>query len=119
VSSFPLGEIIQCREASGRIAKWAVEIMGETISFAPRKAIKSQVLADFMAEWVDTQLPTVPIQPKLWTMFFDGSLMKTGAGVGLLFISPSERAQACSVRGTLGSARGTLGSARGTLGSRG
>jgi ribonuclease HI len=88
VSSFPLGEIIQCREASGRIAKWAVEIMGETISFAPWKAIKSQVLADFVAEWVDTQLPTAPIQPKLSTMYFDGSLMKTGAGAGLLFISP-------------------------------
>ena len=41
VSSFPLGEIIQSQEASGRIAKWAVEIMGETISVAPRKAIKS------------------------------------------------------------------------------
>jgi ribonuclease HI len=88
VSSFPLGEIIQCREASGRIAKWAVEIMGETISIAPRKAIKSQVLADFVAEWVDTQLPAAPIQPKLWTMYFDGSLMKTGADAGLLFISP-------------------------------
>jgi ribonuclease HI len=88
VSSFPLGEIIQCREASGRIAKWAVEIMGETISFAPRKAIKSQVVADFVAEWVDTQLPAAPIQPELWTMFFEGSLMKTGAGAGLLFISP-------------------------------
>jgi ribonuclease HI/transposase InsO family protein len=88
VSSFPLGEIIQCREASGRIAKWAVELMGETISFAPRKAIKSQVLADFVAEWVDTQLPTAPIQPELWTMYFDGSLMKTRAGAGLLFISP-------------------------------
>ena len=62
--------------------------MGETISFAPRKAIKSQVLADFVAEWVDTQLPTAPIQLELWTMFFDGSLMKTGAGAGLLFISP-------------------------------
>jgi hypothetical protein len=34
---------------------------GETLSFAPRKAIKSQVLADFLAEWVDTQLPTSPI----------------------------------------------------------
>jgi ribonuclease HI len=88
VSSFPLGEIIQCREASGRIAKWAVEITGKTISFAPRKAIKSQVLADFVAEWVDTQLPAAPIQPELWTMYFDGSLMKTGAGAGLLFISP-------------------------------
>jgi hypothetical protein len=50
VSSFLLGEIIQCREASGRIAKREVELMGETLSFAPRKAIKSQVLADFLAE---------------------------------------------------------------------
>jgi ribonuclease HI len=88
VSSFPLGEIIQCREASGRIAKWAVELMGETLSFAPRKAIKSQVLADFLAEWVDSQLPTAPIHAELWTMYFDRSLMKTGAGAGLLFISP-------------------------------
>jgi ribonuclease HI len=62
--------------------------MGETLSFAPRKAIKSQVLADFLAEWVDTQLLIAPIQPKLWTMYFDGSLMKIGAGAGLLFISP-------------------------------
>jgi ribonuclease HI len=91
VSSFPLGEIIQCREASGRITKWAVELMGETLSFAPRKAIKSQVLADFLAEWVDTQLPTAPIQTELWTMYFDGSLMKTGAGAGLLFISSLEK----------------------------
>jgi ribonuclease HI/transposase InsO family protein len=91
VSSFPLGEIIQCREASGRIAKWAVELMGETLSFTPRKAIKSQVLAVFLAEWTDTQLPTTPIQPELWTMYFDGSLMKIGAGAGLLFISPLEK----------------------------
>jgi ribonuclease HI len=88
VSSFPLGEIIQCREASSRIAKWVVELMGETLSFAPPKAIKSQVLADFLAEWNDTQLPTAPIQAELWTMYFDGSLMKTGAGTDLLFISP-------------------------------
>jgi ribonuclease HI len=65
-----------------------VELMGETISFAPRKAIKSQVLADFLVEWVDTQLPTAPIQVELWTMYFNGSLMKSGAGAGLLFISP-------------------------------
>jgi hypothetical protein len=88
VSSFPLGEIIQCREASGRIAKWAMELMGETLSFAPWKAIKSQVLADFLVERVDTQLPTAPIQAELWTMYFDGSLMKSGAGAGLLLISP-------------------------------
>ena len=57
VSSFPLGEIVCNREAEGRIAKWSVELMGETLTYAPRKAIKSQVLADFVAEWTDTQLP--------------------------------------------------------------
>jgi hypothetical protein len=72
----------------GLDCKMGVKIMGETISFAPRKAIKSQVLADFVVEWVDTQLPAAPIQPELWTRLFDGSLMKTGAGAGLLFISP-------------------------------
>jgi ribonuclease HI/transposase InsO family protein len=45
-------------------------------------------LVDFLAEWTDTQLLTTPIQPELWTMYFDGSLMKTGAGAGLLFVSP-------------------------------
>jgi hypothetical protein len=57
VSSFPLGEIIRNPDATGRIAKWSVELMGETLAYAPRKAIKSQILADFIAEWTDTQLP--------------------------------------------------------------
>ena len=88
VSSFPLGEIIQSREATGRIAKWSVELMSETLTYAPRKAIKSQALVDFIAEWTDSQLPSAQVQAELWTMYFDGSLMKTGAGAGLLFISP-------------------------------
>jgi hypothetical protein len=51
VSSFPLGEIIRNPDAAGRIAKWSVELMGETLAYAPCKAIKSQILADFVAEW--------------------------------------------------------------------
>jgi len=88
VSSFPLGEIIQSREAMGRIAKWSIELMSETLTYAPRKAIKTQALVDFVAEWTDSQLPPAQVQVELWTMYFDGSLMKTGAGAGLLFISP-------------------------------
>jgi hypothetical protein len=37
VSTFPLGEIAQNREVSGRIDKWAVDPMGETLSYAPAK----------------------------------------------------------------------------------
>ena len=62
VSSFPLGEIVRNREAEGRIVKWSVEIMGETLTYAPRKAIKSQILSDFVAEWTDTQLPPPQIK---------------------------------------------------------
>jgi hypothetical protein len=88
VSSFPLGEIIRnqwmqrARLPSGR---W---LMGETLAYAPRKAIKSQILEDFVAEWMDTQLPLLQIQDECWTLYFNGSVMKTGAGAGLLFISP-------------------------------
>jgi hypothetical protein len=64
--------------------------MGETLSFAPRKAIKSQILADFLAEWTNTQLPTAPIQAKLWTMYFNGSLMKTEAAAACSSSHPSE-----------------------------
>jgi hypothetical protein len=88
VSSFPLGEIIRNPDAMGRKSKWSVELMGETLAYASRKAIKSQILADFVAEWTDTQLPPLQIQAECWTLYFDGSVMKTGAGAGLLFISP-------------------------------
>jgi hypothetical protein len=61
VSSFPLGEIIRNLDAAGRIAKWYVELMGEMLAYVLRKAIKSQILADFMAEWTDTQLSPLQI----------------------------------------------------------
>jgi hypothetical protein len=77
VSSFPLGEIIQNSDAAGRIAKWSVELMGKTLAYAPRKAIKSQILVDFVTEWTDTQLPPPQIQVECWTLYFDWSVMKT------------------------------------------
>jgi ribonuclease HI len=88
VSLFPLGEIICNPDVVGGIAKLSMELMGETLAYAPRKAIKSQILADFVAEWTDTHLPLLQIQAESWALYFDGSVMKTGAGAGLLFISP-------------------------------
>jgi hypothetical protein len=46
-----LGELFRNPEASVRITKWAAELSGYHITFEPRTAIKSQVLADFIVDW--------------------------------------------------------------------
>jgi hypothetical protein len=53
VTDFLLGDILHNRDATGRISKWAVELGALNINFTPRKAIKSQALMDFLAEWTE------------------------------------------------------------------
>jgi hypothetical protein len=88
VSKYPLGEVIQNPEAKGRITKWVLVLMGQNIMYAPRNTIKSQVLADFVVEWTKMRTPLAKIKNETWIMYFDGSVMKEGAGVGLVFILP-------------------------------
>jgi hypothetical protein len=56
VSDRPLARVLQSKEATGRIAQWAVEISQYDIEFIPRWAIKSQTLTNFIAEWTDSGL---------------------------------------------------------------
>ena len=58
VSDFPLGDVSHNWDATGRISKWLVELRAQNIEFVSRKAIKSQVLADFIAKWTKAQQPT-------------------------------------------------------------
>ena len=53
VTEYPLSDSLHNKEASGRIIKWVVELGTYTIYFRPRHMIKSQALADFIAEWTD------------------------------------------------------------------
>ena len=41
VTSFPLGEVVQNQDTTGRTTKWALELMGQGITYASRIAIKS------------------------------------------------------------------------------
>jgi hypothetical protein len=61
VSTTTLSEIIGCKDASGRVAKWAIELAAHTIQYKPRTTIKSQIIADFFADWGEHQyLPPAP-----------------------------------------------------------
>ena len=55
VSSAPLADIIGNRDATGRVAKWAIEIASHGIKYEPRTSIKSQALGDFLMDWAETQ----------------------------------------------------------------
>jgi hypothetical protein len=69
------------------VAKLAIELSLLEIKFEAKKAIKSQALAYFLAEWIEHQQPALGF-PEHWTMFFDGSKMIRGSGAGVVLVSP-------------------------------
>ena len=91
VTNFPLGDILHNKDATWRISKWVVELGALNIDFTPRKAIKSQALADFVAEWIEIQQPVSSAILDHWKMYFDGSLKLGRAGAGVLLISPDRK----------------------------
>jgi hypothetical protein len=91
MTNFPLGDIIQNKDANGRIVKWAMELCPYSIEFQGRTAIKSQALVDFIVEWTNLSAPPDQGPIKYWKMYFDGSLNIDGAGAGVLFISLTKK----------------------------
>lgn len=55
-STYPIGEVLSNKEIAGRIAKWAMELLPFDLKYTSRTAIKSQVLAEFVAEWTPAEL---------------------------------------------------------------
>jgi ribonuclease HI len=84
-----LGELFRNPEASVRIAKWAAELSGYHITFEPRIAIKSQVLADFIVDWTGPITQPNTSAEKVWTIHCDGASCHAGAGVAAVITSPT------------------------------
>jgi ribonuclease HI len=75
-----LDELFRNPEASVRIAKWATELSGYHVTFEPRTAIKSQVLADFIVDWTGPITQPDMSAEKVWTIHCDGAWCHAGAG---------------------------------------
>ncbi|GKF94131.1 reverse transcriptase domain-containing protein, partial [Tanacetum coccineum] len=50
ITDSPIGQVLNNSGASGRLAKWVVELGAYDITYVPRVAIKGQVLADTPTE---------------------------------------------------------------------
>jgi ribonuclease HI len=88
VNEAPVSNILNNPSAIGRVSLWRIELSPLDITYEKRKAIKSQVLPDFTAEWLELQNTGPPDLSSVWTMYFDGSKRIQGAGAGVVLISP-------------------------------
>jgi len=73
---------------SGRIGKWIFALSEFDLRYESAKAVKGQIMADFVTQHCGT-VEALEIVP--WTLFFDGSTCDRAAGIGIVLISPRER----------------------------
>ena len=90
VTEFPLGDILQNKEANGCIIKWAMELGTYSNEFKSWPTIKSQAPVDFVARWTVIQEPIPATCPEHWVMYFDGALNINATDASVLFITPTK-----------------------------
>jgi hypothetical protein len=71
---------------NGRIDKWILALSEFELRFESVKAIKGQIIADFITEHHGPSINLLEINP--WALLFDGFSCGKGGGVGILLISP-------------------------------
>ena len=57
-TNYPMKTIMRKAEFTSRMVKWAVHLSGFDVQYEPQKSIKSQALADFVADFSPTLEPT-------------------------------------------------------------
>jgi hypothetical protein len=64
---------------SGRLGKWAYALVEYDLEYKPLKAMKVQVVADFIMEHnVESCQDAYEVEKGTWKMFFDGSVCAQG-----------------------------------------
>jgi ribonuclease HI len=84
---------------SGRMGKWAYSLIEYDLKYEPLRAMKGQVVADFVVDHmavIDSDACLVEVTP--WKLFFDGSVCSRGQGVGCVLVSPSGACHEFAVR---------------------
>ncbi|GKC61162.1 reverse transcriptase domain-containing protein [Tanacetum coccineum] len=91
ITDQPIKQIILRPDVAERLQKWSVMLGEHNITYWPRTSVKGQILADFLVEKSDDNLPETPatdIPQEPRTLFTNGSSCIDGSGAGLILTSP-------------------------------
>ncbi|XP_058208205.1 uncharacterized protein LOC131321220 [Rhododendron vialii] len=77
----------------GKQGKWLLSLIEYDLQYVPQKAVKGQVLADFVANHPNMlmekdEFEIHMIEMKPWKLSFDGSKTDRGVGAGIVFTFP-------------------------------
>ena len=102
-TKFPLKQVFQKPDASGRLAKWSIELGEFDIQFKPWTTIKGQALADFIVEFTytpemaDREKLMIQTQDSQWKLYVDGSSTENSSGAKIILVSPDGVELSCAV----------------------
>ena len=68
------------------MGKWILALSEFDLRYKSAKAVKEQVMADFVTQHHKLSIGYVELIP--WTLFFDGSSCKQGGGIGIGIVLP-------------------------------
>jgi len=75
----------------GRVAKWSFALSELDLVYVPMKAVKGQVITNFLAEYPCVQVERFGSESYAqlvpWLLYFDGSFTSIVSGVGILIVS--------------------------------
>ena len=80
---------------NGRVGKWILALSEFDLRYESAKAVKGQVIADFVTQHHKPSMNHVESVP--WTLFFNGPSCKQGGGIGIVIILPREGGQILSL----------------------
>jgi ribonuclease HI len=84
-TAYPLRDMFENKESMGRIGKWATKLAEHVINFVSRNAIKSLVLADFVADWTPSATKGDPIiSEPVWEVQCDRAYCHLGSATAVL-----------------------------------
>ncbi|XP_043808349.1 uncharacterized protein LOC110604832 [Manihot esculenta] len=99
----PLKKILRRPETSGQMLAWSMEISPYCLEYRPWTSIKSQALADFIAECsfneeqgestfkaLGSEREEEPLQEFEWKLYVDGASSAGGSGAGMMLKGPGE-----------------------------
>ncbi|XP_065007665.1 uncharacterized protein LOC103992979 [Musa acuminata AAA Group] len=86
-----LRQVLSKFDVAGRLLKWSVELGEFDIHYVPRTIIKTQSVADFIAELADGGNGSPEQTEEAWDLHVDDSATSSSAGAGLVLSAPDGR----------------------------